>query len=700
MFVVNDDNSIYATRGDIVTIFVTADDEGVPYHFEPGDVVRIKIFGKKAAENVVLQKDFPVLENAEQVEIFLTEEDTKIGEVISKPQDYWYEVELNPLTNPQTIIGYDDDGAKVFKLFPEGADIDSYEPDPEDFPVVDEYLDLTSPRPIANKVVATEIELLKRDSKKNYVTPQMYGAVGDGVADDTEAIQRAFDSLGDYGSVCFPAGVYRIRDRVTLKNVSNIEVICYGLLKSIDGKTPLIGTLSLYNVKNAVITNLRMDGNVDSVPETVTVGYQSMIDIKECENIEFVNLDIRNTSESGITGAGNSNITINNAVFENIGEHCIYFGGKACHGMTFNNFHVKNIGQNGMSNSRVTAVVKFRLHEVAEDVHSGVRINGVHFIDDTLFADVEYSCYHALASLGDVKDFNIENCYIQGETTAITQMNAVTEVGTIRNVYFVGRDISAGVGNEYGTNETAVIEKPGAFKISVYDSVLKCESNMLAAYDLYNCDITCTGYLASGYVPDGLVDKHIIDGCRIDVGSLYRMNLQRVNTLEIRNTEFVSSGENQNQPVLYANKDIDIVLINCVDNTDRSKLIAKNDYVVNLAAEGCTLVSKINDVSSIKLSNCKVSYATYINHDNAVYSNVTRISDNKRLDITKHSVVQYGSTITLDLRFSAIKKVTEKDLIIIPKPLVDYTVTISDNILTITGDRGSNAAINYDVILY
>lgn len=122
MFVLNDDNSIHATRGDIVFFSVSAEDDGKPYKFQAGDVVRFKVYGKKDAENVVLQKDFPVLEVTENVEIFLTEEDTKIGEVISKPKDYWYEVELNPGDNPQTIIGYDEGGAKVFKLFPEGGD--------------------------------------------------------------------------------------------------------------------------------------------------------------------------------------------------------------------------------------------------------------------------------------------------------------------------------------------------------------------------------------------------------------------------------------------------------------------------------------------------------------------------------------------------------------------------------------------------
>lgn len=94
MFVLNDDLSIYVTRGDVIFFSVTAkDDNGEPYKFKAGDVVRIKVYGKKNAENVVLEKDFPVYADAEIVEIYLTKEDTKIGEVISKPIDYWYEVE-------------------------------------------------------------------------------------------------------------------------------------------------------------------------------------------------------------------------------------------------------------------------------------------------------------------------------------------------------------------------------------------------------------------------------------------------------------------------------------------------------------------------------------------------------------------------------------------------------------------------------
>ncbi len=157
MFTINDDLSIYATRGDTVFFTVTAEENGVPYYFEAGDVLRMKIYGKKDAESVVLEKDFPVTARTDKFTILLTEEDTKIGEVISKPVDYWYEIELNPYTNPQTIIGYDDDGAKIFKLFPEGADSEEPEVDPEDIPVVDIELDMTSPRPVQNQAIARAV---------------------------------------------------------------------------------------------------------------------------------------------------------------------------------------------------------------------------------------------------------------------------------------------------------------------------------------------------------------------------------------------------------------------------------------------------------------------------------------------------------------------------------------------------------------
>lgn len=121
MFVINEDLSIYLTRGDSAVFSVGATIGGTEYTFKEGDVVRFKVFGKKDCEDVVLKKDAVVGEATNLVQIALDSDETKIGDVISKPTDYWYEVELNPDTYAQTIIGYDENGAKIFKLYPEGG---------------------------------------------------------------------------------------------------------------------------------------------------------------------------------------------------------------------------------------------------------------------------------------------------------------------------------------------------------------------------------------------------------------------------------------------------------------------------------------------------------------------------------------------------------------------------------------------------
>ena len=123
MFKIDEDMSIHVTRGDAITFGIMATFEGEPSPFVKDDVVRLKVFAKKSCEDVVLEKDVIVANQTETVTISLSGEDTKLADVINKPTDFWYEVELNPDTRPQTIIGYDENGAKVFRLYPEGGDI-------------------------------------------------------------------------------------------------------------------------------------------------------------------------------------------------------------------------------------------------------------------------------------------------------------------------------------------------------------------------------------------------------------------------------------------------------------------------------------------------------------------------------------------------------------------------------------------------
>lgn len=352
MFTLNEDLSIYATRGDIVFFTVSAEDNGKPYKFQAGDVVRIKVFGKKNTEDVVLQKDFPVIDITEKVEIFLTKEDMKIGDVISKPKDYWYEVVLNDDTVPQTIIGYDDDGAKVFKLFPEGDDIPPYEPKPEDIPVVDDKLDMTSTRPVQNQAVARAFANLEEGYERthaavaeNFITPEMYGAIGDGEADDTDAL---IGVMSHNGKVVLN-GSYRITERV-MCSCSEIEGNNSTIITDFTD-TDIEDAIRFVDVADVKITNLTIDGNngnmrngllvsgadnvfldnitVCDVNDLNSTTNSSMIALYDCANVSATQINIHNCRKLGdgnIDGGGGALYGLYSTGYDRLALENSYFG--------------------------------------------------------------------------------------------------------------------------------------------------------------------------------------------------------------------------------------------------------------------------------------------------------------------------------------------------------------------------------------
>lgn len=117
-----DGTTIKLNRGDVLNLsFSIEQSDKTKYTFQVGDKVVFSIYEKgKMSNNAVLIKEVNVVEATQSINISLTSEETKIGSLINKPVEYWYEIELN---GQYTVIGYDDDGAKVFELYPEGSKI-------------------------------------------------------------------------------------------------------------------------------------------------------------------------------------------------------------------------------------------------------------------------------------------------------------------------------------------------------------------------------------------------------------------------------------------------------------------------------------------------------------------------------------------------------------------------------------------------
>lgn len=122
--------NIQITRGNVLPLTITASNEtdGTPYSFQLEDIIRFKIMQANKVENVLLEKDFSISEVSTEKLIEITADEMKIGELINKSKDFWYEIELNPDTDKtQTIVGYEiDDMGKpnpaILTLLPEGGD--------------------------------------------------------------------------------------------------------------------------------------------------------------------------------------------------------------------------------------------------------------------------------------------------------------------------------------------------------------------------------------------------------------------------------------------------------------------------------------------------------------------------------------------------------------------------------------------------
>ena len=117
----NNTKRISINRGDdnIGFNFSIPIDDQTNYTFQVGDEIKFGVYNKKELEKkAVLLKTITVDEETETINIDFTKEETSIGSIENKPVTYWYEIQLND----DTIIGYDENGAKEFIVYPEGSD--------------------------------------------------------------------------------------------------------------------------------------------------------------------------------------------------------------------------------------------------------------------------------------------------------------------------------------------------------------------------------------------------------------------------------------------------------------------------------------------------------------------------------------------------------------------------------------------------
>lgn len=231
------------------------------------------------------------------------------------------------------------------------------------------------------------------------VSVKDFGAVGDGVADDTAAIQLALD-VG--GGIYFPAGTYLVKDSTNTSNGVVLAPINNSVLFG-DGSSTIMklgahtsrkhNIFRLDNKNNVTIQNMKLDGNF--VNQTFPADEFS-------HSIRIVD--------------GSSNCVVDNCIIVDSRGDGVYIGDETTGATAIGNGNaVRNCFLSGNTRQQISVV-----HAFNTDIAFN-KVNGT--------IDIEPNV--AIMSGGKV-----ENCLIIGNTgTAGTSGNTVDTSNLIINVY-------------------------------------------------------------------------------------------------------------------------------------------------------------------------------------------------------------------------------------------------------------------------
>lgn len=181
-----------------------------------------------------------------------------------------------------------------------------------------------------------DVQAKLKDGRLGYVTAKMFGAVGDGVHDDTAAIQSAIDN-SNY--VFIDNGTYLINGSVGLTLHSNliIEMCPNTVLQRTTTETKRKSILEASGIENVVICGGHIYGDLLNHEMTSGIEYQNHgIEFLNCKNILVDGVDIAyNNGDCLLFGNGrlySDNIVVQNCKLHDSFRHGIAVTG-AKHGV-------------------------------------------------------------------------------------------------------------------------------------------------------------------------------------------------------------------------------------------------------------------------------------------------------------------------------------------------------------------------------
>lgn len=283
--------------------------------------------------------------------------------------------------------------------------------------------------------VVTTVE----DKLAQTVSVKDFGAVGDGVADDTTAVTNACAAVSTGGRVLFPSGVYLMSPTI-ISNLTNVTLEGDNKNTSILRLASTGTLLSLSNAQWCLVTRLGFDTN--AAPQTIANATGLRFDtgagnntVDDCNFLGFSQGGVKIVGTAGTTLSGHK---VTNCYFLGNGQY--QFQGVYC-----NDFHIEN-NQFG----RLAGISLATIGCYLENSSAGTYIGNYHW--DNVNAFTAFNCNYNTYTENRFEESSQQNVVINSGSYNIFSLNKCHTAskgssGVYDNVYILGVASLSVIGN-------------------------------------------------------------------------------------------------------------------------------------------------------------------------------------------------------------------------------------------------------------
>ena len=326
-----------------------------------------------------------------------------------------------------------------------------------------------------------------------YVTPEMYGATGNGLSDDSEAVQDAINT----GRIVICNGTYLVKDitisgKVTILGGSFVDNGSSGFMFSIDNNND--------EIIDVIIDGAVFDGNNSA----------NGISLNHCNDSNISNCEIKNMNGGANNSYGLYLNRCRNVTVEDVSTHDI---------SNDNSLPTRGI----YSNRSIRTIVK---NCVVYDISSGNDGDGIHIIFDGSQDETEDGCIVSCCKLYNCskryikiqqKNCIIEKCHILEDESTFSASDASIAIYdincTIRDNYINGKShyqimlVGSALEEDVLKNTKIIGNTLKAESAAVYGALIGNPDNVTKPFN--NLIITNNIFLSNDYQKTGILIRNL-----------------------------------------------------------------------------------------------------------------------------------------------------------------------------------------------